>query len=183
MIEFQIDDSQLRLVANELQATDKQVYQAFARALRRTVTTLRTLAARGLRNELQLRVLNLLRKRLKTTMRSNSSRFAEGSLWVGVNDMPASWFKGTPKQTASGATARGQNFPGAFVAKSKYKGRLTVFKRTGSARLHIEEQNLRVDDSAQEFVEDKVFADVETIFWQHFRRDLAARVAYNIGGT
>jgi hypothetical protein len=159
------------------------VYQAFARALRRTVTTLRTMAARALKDELQLRTINLLRKRLKATMGANTGRYAEGSLWVGVNDMPASWFKGTPKRTPGGAEMRGQEFAGAFVARSKFKGRRTVFKREGAGRLHIQEQNLRVDGQAEDVVEDRVFRDVETIFWNHFRRDLAARVKFNFGGA
>jgi hypothetical protein len=182
-LSFDVDLGQLYALGDELRASDQQVYQAFARALRRTVTTLRTLAARCLRDELQLRTLNLLRRRLKTTMRANTGRYAAGEVWVGVNDMPASWFKGRPRQTGGGADMRGQHFAGAFVAKSKFKGRRTVFKRDGKNRLHIAEQNLTVQQQAEQLVEDKVFQQANTIFWQHFRRDLKARVAYNIGGT
>lgn len=183
MLAFDVDLEQLERAGAELGASSQQVYQAFARALRRTVTTLRTMAARALKDELQLRTLNLLRRRLKATMGANTGRWASGSLWVGVNDMPASWFRGRPRKTAGGAEMRGQTFEGAFIARSKFKGRRTVFKRDGSARLHIQEQNLRVDGQAEDVVEDKVFRDVETIFWNHFRRDLAARVKFNIGGA
>lgn len=177
---FDIDMAQLHAVADELQASEKQVKFALSAALRRTATTLRTLSARGLRDELQLRTIGLLRKRLKNLRLRMTSGDGVG-LWYGLNDMPASWFKGTPKKTADGAEARGQKFPGAFVAKSQFKGRRTVFKRTSKARLHIAEQNLQVEDKAIVFIEDKVFDQVETIFWKHFRRDLNARVTYKIG--
>lgn len=178
---FDIDPQQLHLVALELQASEKQVRLAFATACKRTATTLRTMAARGLASQLQLRTIGLLRQRLKSMKLRGT---ADGvQLWFGLNDMPASWFKGTPKATASGASMRGQQFAGAFVAKSKFKGRRTVMKRTGKARLHIEEQSLAVQEQATVFVEDRIFDQTETIFWNHFTRDLRARVKYQIGGA
>lgn len=178
-LHFDIDATQLRLVADELQASEKQVRLALSAALGRTATTLRTLSARGLRDELQLRTIGLLRKRLKSLrIRAQGDGFR---LWFGLNDMPASWFKGRPKQTSTGAEMRGQEFAGGFVARSKFKGRRTVFKRTGKARLHIEEQTLEVEDRAVVFIEDEIFDQAEAIFWRHFTRELNARVKYKIG--
>lgn len=176
---FDIDTTQLRAVVDELQPTEKQVKFAFSRACQRTATTLRTLSARGLASELQLRTIGLLRKRLKTMKLRASGDGVQ--LWYGLNDMPASWFKGRPQQGASGASLRGQSFAGAFVAKSKFKGRQTIFKRTGKERLHIQEQNLEVEDSATVFIEDKIFDQTIEIWWRYFVRDLQARVRYKIG--
>lgn len=176
---FDIDTTQLRALAAELEATPKQVKFAFSAACKRTATTLRTQSARGLASELQLRTIGLLRKRLKTLrLRGGDDGVA---LWYGLNEMPASWFKGRPKQTTTGATARGQEFTGAFVAKSKFKGRQTVFKRTGKGRLHIQEQNLKVQDKAIVYIEDQIFDQTETLFWKYFTRDLRARVRYQLG--
>jgi hypothetical protein len=159
-----------------------QVKFALNRALSRTATTLRTLAARYLKNELALRTISMLRKRLKSLkMRATSG--SEFVLWFGLNDMPVSWFKGTPKESGGGASFRGKQFAGGFVAKSKYKNRKTVFKRTGSGRLPIEEQLLEIGDRAQVIVEDEVFSETERIFWQHFERDLRARVRHGVGMT
>lgn len=180
-LHFDIDLAQLRAAGAELQATDKQVKLALHYALNRTATTLRTMAARGLRSELELRTINLLRKRLKTLKLRASKDGSGAQLWFGLNDMPASWFKGRPKQTATGAAMRGQEFAGAFVAKSKFKGRLTVFKRTSDKRLHIAEQNLPVSDAATVFIEDKIFDQTEQIFWRYFTRDISARVRFQIG--
>lgn len=180
-IHFDIDRSQLDQLATELEATPKQVKLAFNAACKRTATTLRTLSARGLAGELQLRTISLLRKRLKTLRLRGTDDGVQ--LWYGLNEMPASWFKGRPKETSTGSTLRGQSIEGAFVAKSKFKGRKTIFKRTTKARLHIQEQNLPVQDEATVYIEDKIFDQTEAIFWKNFRRDLQARVRYSIGGA
>lgn len=178
-LHFDIDTTQLRAVADELQASEKQVRAAFSRACQRTATTLRTRAARGLASELQLRTISLLRNRLKS-LRLRSQ--AEGvQLWFGLNDMPASWFKGRKRQTAAGAEVRGQTIQGGFVARSKYKGRLTVFKRKSGERLPIVEQGLPVEDQAVVFIEDEIFVQTESIFMDNFMRELRARVRYQIG--
>lgn len=181
MLHFDIDFRQLTAAGQELNATPKQVQLALSRALSRTASALRTMSARGLKNELELRRLGALRKRLKSIrLRSQVDGV---TLWYGLNDMPVSWFKGTPKKTAAGASFRGQNFPGAFVAKSGYARTKTVMKRTGKKRLHIEEQLLPIEDKSAVFIEDQIFDKLESIFWPIFTRDLQARVKYNIGGA
>jgi len=67
------------------------------------------------------------------------------------------------------------------VAKSKFNGRKTVFKRNGPGRLHITEQLLLIGDKAQIIIEDEIFVQTEDIFWKHFERDLRARVKYKLG--
>lgn len=178
MLHFDIDFSRVVAAGDELQATPKQVRAALSRALARTASKLRTMSARGLRDELELRRIGALRKRLKSIrLRSSDGGI---SLWYGLNDMPVSWFKGTPRQGTDGATFRGKDFPGAFVAKSRY-ARKTILKRKGKARLHIEEQSMPVEDQAVVFIEDQIFDQLESIFWPEFLRDLRARVSYNLG--
>jgi hypothetical protein len=180
LLHFEIDAQGLEGIILDLGATEKQVKFAIHRAVARTATALRTMAARRLKDELQLRTIQLLRQRLK----SLRLRVTDGdgmTLWFGLNDMPVSWFKGTPKQDASGARFRGQEFAGAFVAKSRFKGRKTVFKRNGDQRLHITEQLLPITDKAQVVIEDEIFVQTETIFWRIFERELRARVRYRIG--
>lgn len=180
MLQFDINASELRAISDALGASEKQFKLALSAAIKRTVTSLRTLAARGLRDELQLRKIGLLRKRLKTA-KIKFGTDGGMQLWFGLNDMPVSWFKGRPKQEDTGASMRGQKFEGAFVGKSAIKGRNTIFKRKTKARLHIEEQNLAVEEKAKVFVEDNIFTETETLFWKYFEREIAARVKYNIG--
>ncbi|MDT9046491.1 MULTISPECIES: hypothetical protein [Enterobacteriaceae] len=181
MIHFDIEWNDLLRIGDELGASEKQIKLALARALKRTASKLRTLSAKGLRDELELKRLNALRKRLKSLKLRGG---IEGvKLWYGLNDMPVSWFKGTPKQTATGATFRGKGFPGAFVARSRYAKGKTIFKRAGKARLHIEEQLMPVRDKADVFVEDRIFVQVDAIFWPLFQREIEARVKYKIGAA
>ncbi|MNK29144.1 hypothetical protein D3C87_475320 [compost metagenome] len=181
MLHFDIDFRQLTEAGQELNATPKQVQLALSRALSRTASALRTMSGQGLKSELDLRRLGALRKRLKSIKLRSA---ADGvQLWYGLNDMPVSWFKGTPKETADGATFRGQKFPGAFVAKSSYARTKTIMKRKGKARLHIEEQLLPVEDKAAVYIEDNIFDKLESIFWPIFMRDLQARVKYKIGAS
>ncbi|QPB08621.1 tail completion or Neck1 protein [Burkholderia phage Mica] len=182
MIHFEIEWSDLRRIGEELGASEKQIKLALSRALARTASKLRTLSARGLRDELELKRLNALRKRLKS-IKLRKGVMEGVTLWYGLNDMPVSWFKGRPVQTASGAQFRGRDFPGAFVASSRYAKGKTIFKRTGKARLHIEEQLMPVQDKADVFVEDRIFVLVESIFWPLFQRELQARVKYKIGAA
>lgn len=182
MIHFEIEWNDLRRIGDELGASEKQIKLALSRALNRTASKLRTLSAKGLRDDLELKRLNALRKRLKS-IKLRKGRLEGVMLWYGLNDMPVSWFKGTPKQTTTGATFRGRDFPGAFVASGRYTKGKTIFKRKGKARLHIEEQLMPVKDKADVFVEDRIFVQVEQIFWPLFRRELEARVKYKIGGA
>lgn len=190
MLSVEVDWSGLVRVADELGATDKQVKFALSRALRRTEATLRRMSSKGLQKELQLRAASALRKRLKSIRMSKTGGLSAGNdvtLWYGLNDLPVSAFKGRAVQDhAHGASflrpgAANHFGPDSFVAKSRVKGRRSVFKRKGEDRLPIVEQMIPIEDKAIVFIEDEIFSEVETIFWQHFRRDLAARVRFQLG--
>lgn len=182
MIHFDIEWKDLQRIGDELDASKTQIKFALARALRRTASKLATLSRKGLKNELELRRVNALRKRLKS-IRLRKGKIEGVQLWYGLNDMPVSWLKGRPKKTAAGATFRGKEYKGAFVAASKYASGKTIFKRKGKSRLHIEEQLFPVQDKAAVYVEDRIFVQVDAIFWPLFRRELDARVKYKIGGA
>lgn len=189
-LSVEVDWSGLVRVADELGATDKQVKFALSRALRRTEATLRRMSSKGLQKELELRAASVLRKRLKSIRLSKTGGLGAGNdvtLWYGLNDLPVSAFKGRPVQDH----ARGASFlragsakhfgPDSFVAKSSVKGRRSIFKRKGEDRLPIVEQLIPIENQAIVFIEDEIFDKVEVIFWQHFRRDLAARVRFQLG--
>lgn len=176
MIHFDLDISALTAVANELGASEKQYKASFSRACQRTAATLRKMSGKGLKTELQLRTLGVMRKRLKSIRLRGSQEGVQ--LWYGLNDMPVSSFKGRPRQDAGGAWAGKFYHEGGFVAKAQKKNKLTIFKRKGKSRLPIVEQLQSIKDQADIFVEDKIFVQVEDIFWQHFVRDIRARVLY-----
>lgn len=181
MLHYDLDASQLTAVANELGATGKQVKYSLTRAMHRTESTLRKMSSKGLQKVLQLRALTALRKRLKGLKLRRGKDGESFGLWYGLNPLPISSFKGRPAQGATGATFRGQEYAHGFVAPSKVKGKRTIFKRAGHGRLPIVEQLLPIEDAAMVFIEDEVFDKVLDIFWQHFERDLRARVKYLVG--
>lgn len=183
MLHFEIGWLQLEDISQELGATPKQVKFALSRALRRTEATLRRMSAKGLTRVLQLRTLGSMRKRLKSIkLRKLGIDAGDGvALWYGINPLPVSSFKGRPRKTDGGAEFRGQKYDGAFVAKSKIKGKQTIFKRETANPLPISEQLHDIADQAIVFIEDEVFDQIEKIFWQHFRRDLQARVKFKLG--
>ncbi len=180
MIHFDIDADGLGEIARELGATDKQVRNALNRALRRTEASLRKLSSKGLTKELQLRTATVLRKRLKS-IRLRSGKDGGVALWYGLNPLPVSSFKGRPREEGRGASMNGYYFRKGFIGKSKIKGRRTIFQRQGEDRLPIAEQTITIEDRAIVFIEDEIFVQTEEIFWQHFRRDLRARVRYDLG--
>lgn len=181
MIHFDIDADGLGEVARELGATDLQVRYALTRALRRTEASLRKLSSKGLTRELQLRTATALRKRLKSIRLRSKGKGGEVALWYGLNPLPVSSFKGRPKEDGTGAWMNDFYFKDGFVAHSSYKGRRTIFKRQGKPRLPIAEQTITIYDDAIVYIEDEIFVQTEEIFWQHFRRDLKARVRYQLG--
>lgn len=182
MIHFDIDWENLTAISDELGGTEKQLRFALSFALRRTATRLRALSARGLRTELELVKLSHLRKRLRQLKLSKGRGGVEGvQLRYGLNDMPVSWFKGRASKTATGASFRGQEFKGGFIGFSKVKGKNTIFKRAGRARLAITEQLMGIEDKARVYIEDEIFVQLEDIFWPIFKREIAARIKYKIG--
>lgn len=179
MLHFDLNAQSLLNLGMELGATDLQLKFALSRALRRTAATLRKLSERGLRDELQLRTLGGVRRRLRS-LHFRRAQFDSVQLWYGLNDMPISYFKGRPKKTKDGAQFRGVNFPGGFIAKGN-RGRRTIFKRYSTERLPIVEQALPLKDRMDVYVEDEIFTKTESIFWSHFERDLRARTAFGVG--
>lgn len=181
MLHFDLDADEVARLQRELGATEEQVRLAFNRALSRTAATLRRQSGKGLRSELRLRNLKAIRKRLKQLRMRRTGGRATAGLWFGANDLPVSAFKGRPHQGRRGASFRGVEFPGAFVAKGE-DGKLSIFKRKGRDRLPIEEQTMPVEDQITTYVEDEVFPMVDEIFFKHFRADLRARAVLGVGG-
>ncbi len=177
MLTFDVDFDQLQELVKEIGASQKQFKAAMSRACNRTAATLRKMSGRGLKDELQLRQLGVLRKRLKTLRLRGKQEGVQ--LWYGLNDMPVSAFKGRPRNTKTGAKKQTTEFSGGFVGKTK-KGKTTIFKRKGSARLPIQEQLMGIKDKADVYIEDRIFVELEGIFWRHFEEDIRRRVKYNL---
>lgn len=179
MLVLNIDLDGLRAVGEEIGASEKQIQYALTRALQRTTATLRKLSSQFLTKELNLRNPKALRRRLKSLKTGSSG--GDYGLWYGLNDMPVSAFKGRARNTKTGAKFNGHEFEGAFVGHSKFAGKNTIFKRKTEKRLSISEQLLPIEAQTRDVLEDQIFDKLDDIFWNHFRRDLNARVTYQLG--
>jgi hypothetical protein len=178
MLAFDIDDRQLRAIAQEYAASDKQVSLAFSRALKRTAATLRRMASGGLKTELGLRNTTALRRRVKE-FRLKGGPTSGVKLWFGVNDLPLSAFKGRARQTADGVRFGDTVIKGAFFARRG--GKRAVYRRVGAQRHPIVEATLPVAERMMIYLEDQVFVDLDTIFFRHFAAEIRSRTIYGVG--
>jgi hypothetical protein len=180
MLAFDFDARQIAEIAKEFDATDKQISQAYSRALRRTASALKTKAGKELRVRLGLRTAAVIRRRLAGFSFKKDGALGSVRMWFGMNDIPVSGFKGRPVLVAGGAALGNRNFPGAFIGKNS-KGVKTIMRRVGAARFPIVEQSVPIGDEMQVFVEDEVFADIDDIFFRNFRAEIRARTIYGVG--
>ena len=136
MLHFDFDASEMRRIADEFGASEKQIALAYSRALRRTASNMKTQSRKGLCERLGLRSAAELRKRLAGfRFNRGGGRGDLGSvrMWFGLNDLRASAFKGRPQLTADGASMAGRSVSGGFIAKNR-KGQRTIMRRVGRKR-------------------------------------------------
>ncbi len=180
MLAFEFDERELRRIAAEFEASEKDLRNAYSRALRRTASTMKTRARKGLRTELHLRTAGELRRRLQGFRFQRDGAMGSVRMWFGLNDMRVSAFKGRASKTATGASFAGQDFASGFVGKNR-KGRPTVLQRVGAKAYPIKEAVMPIEDKAQTFIEDEVFDEVEDVFFHYFRAEVRARTIYGVG--
>lgn len=182
MVRLEIDARQIATLIAELGLTERQAKAAMSRAVRRTAATLRRRAEKSLKSELDIRKMNYLRRRLKS-LRLERTGFEGIKIWFGENAMPMSALRGSIRKTKDGARFSGkagtQDVPGGFVDRGKY-GR-TIFKRRGSARLPIDEQDVPVKTQMDALIEGELFADTLNLLWTYFERDMLARARHGVG--
>ncbi|MFG6501259.1 phage tail protein [Sulfitobacter sp. 1A15106] len=184
MLHFDFDASEMRKIADEFGASEKQIALAYSRALRRTASNMKTQARKGLRQRLGLRSAAELRKRLagfKFNRGGGGGDLGSVRMWFGLNDLRASAFKGRPQATPGGASMAGRSVSGGFVAKNR-KGQRTIMRRVGRKRYPIAEARLDIEDEATRFIEDEVFDEIDEVFFRNFRAEIRARTIYEVGG-
>jgi hypothetical protein len=180
MLAFDFDTGQISKIAQEFGATERQLAQAYSRALRRTASALKTSTRKQLRIRLGLRSAGAIGRRLQGFSFKKDGALGSVRMWFGMNDVSASAFKDRPVNGAGGASFRGRKYPGTFVGKNS-KGVTTLMRRVGPGRLPIAEQRVPIDDEVREFVEDVVFDGIDDIFFRHFRAEIRARTIYGVG--
>ncbi|AWX93109.1 hypothetical protein DPM13_07965 [Paracoccus mutanolyticus] len=171
-----LDLSEVRRVMAELENTKEEIGAATTKALRRTASALRVMASKRLTSELQIRKAMELRKRMKDMkLRVKSDGSAVMGMWFGLNDMGVSKFKGRIRKTPAGASFRGVEYPGTFVAKMAEDRLLSIYKRRGRDRFPVVEQTLPIKDQADVIIEDEIFPEATRIFMKNLLHELRYR--------
>lgn len=179
-VRLDLDTQEISQIIATMGATEKQVRFALTRALRRTATTLRLRVSKAAVSELQLRRAMDFRRRLKELrLRAHKSGSVIG-IWVGLNDLAVSKFKGAASEYSGGAKFRQIEYPGAFVAKVGGKRR-SIYKRSGRGRFPIREQTIPIKQDLDVVLEDEVFPDMIQVFMRNFLTDLRARTQFGLG--
>lgn len=179
---FEIDATELAKIQTELGATVRQTQLALKRALDRTAGTLRRLTAEGLKSELDVARMGVIRQRLK----SMKFKTGGGELWVGLNPVPANVFRGTMVDTKTrGASFSGKagnaSFAQGFVRRQKGRAGKAIFLRHGPDRYPLGQAKIDIQAKAEAFIDRQLAAQVEDIFWKHFMHELKVRTSLGIG--
>lgn len=181
---FDIDTDQLKVLQAELSLTENQARYSLSRALRLTAASLRKLALKGFKSELDVKKVAWLRRRLREVKFRNTS-IAGTKLWYGLNDVPISTVKGRVSKTSTGASFTGKagsaSFENAFVTTSRKGYGRTILQRIGKKAFPLREAELPIKDKMDVYIEDRVFDQVEDILWKHLSREMKARSRFGVG--
>lgn len=173
-----LDMRQIQKITAELNLIPDDVRFATNKALRRTASALRVMTSKRLMPELQLRRAMELRRRLKQMrVRAGQSKSVEQviGLWIGLNDMPISSFKGKAKQVGDGVSFRRGVYKGRFLATMPHQAKAGMWLRTGRSRLPIEHQGIDIKSQADPIIRDEIFPEVTAIFMRALIHDLKWR--------
>lgn len=182
MIWLGFDNAEVQRVADEFGASEKDLRRAYSRALSRTARAMRTKTRKALREGLDLRAAAILKARLRLQRyKAKGRNMGAARVWVGSNDLPATAFKGKPRQTATGVSVGKKVFEDAFVGTSQTSAKQMVFKRKGRARLPIFRETAPVESEVAEILESKVFDEMSETFMRNFVAEVRARTIYGVG--
>ena len=115
-----IDLGNISNLAVYLKATEKQMLQAYGRALGRTATWLKTRSARMAGEGIKVRKLDTLRKRMGYYRRKAAAGDPDAlKFWFGLNAMPVSDLKGKIAGKRGKRHARRDKKTGRFIKRRK----------------------------------------------------------------
>lgn len=183
---FSIDLDELEAVKQILNATEKEMMLAYNRALKRTAISFKSLLSKKVRDSVQARKLDYVRKRLKDYRVSTPGEVLDGlKFWVGLNDMAVHSLKGRMKQKSpyayfspkSKAIDQKKARRGFVLTGGKLGSNRLMFQRFASYKGAYHVVRTSIDTAVQDGIEDKLFNLSPEIFLKHFETDLKGRIA------
>ncbi len=133
-------DTPAKLLAKELNDTNRKMRKAGVRALNKTATQGRNIAQREIRRTINVKA-SRIKKVLSVKRAANSNPMA--AIRAGYRQFPVVWYNGV-RQTKKGVSVKMRKdmprflFKGAFIAEMP-GGHRGAFRRRGKARLPIKE--------------------------------------------
>lgn len=171
---IEIDEIGLNAIAGEFEATPRQVEAALKSTYAKMGRWARTRAVRGLSGQLGIQQ-KILRRRVKTfRMQHGVQGGGAAKVWFGMRPIKLAHLK--PRRSGKGVRAEGGRYvEGAFIRR--INGRDRVFKRTGTARLPIEEVDIDIADQVQVYIEDHLVGspEFEAQFFKTLQHELKWR--------
>ena len=159
-MEVKIDHAALDDVRQAFSLTERQYTSALKQATKRTAGSARKIISAAKMDIPDLRRTTAIRKRVKPLTRSTG-------LWIGLNDLWASEFRGKPMRTPSGINFRGQQFDGAFLVKLPHSRRYRIFRKRADGTLT--EVTIPIAQRALAFLEKQVLPELPDALFNHFK--------------
>lgn len=161
--------ARIKTIITDLQASDKQVEIASARALNKTALWLRTQTTREVSKQKRI-PQKLIRERLQI-LRANRKQltaFIKAKLY-GIRPEKL----GTIRQTKKGTQVKSHTFDGAFVAQMPKAEQASIYKRKSKARLPIRSMRIPIADESEQVMEQlldqKMMERFETLFYHELK--------------
>ena len=170
-LEINIDFSKLEDIAKIYELTPKQFEASLRRAIKRTAGSARGEISKTKLDISDLRRTTAIRRRVKGLF-SVKGNDRKGGLWVGLNDLWASEFKGRPRQDDSGVNFRGHHFKGAFLRRLKGMRKYRIFRDANGS---LEEVTISIEAEGLKFLENNILPDLPERLYHHFRKDVEFR--------
>lgn len=170
-IEINIDFRKLEDIAKMFELTPKQFEASLRRAIKRTAGSARSEISKQKLDISDLRRTTAIRRRVKGLL-SVAGDTQKGGLWIGLNDLWASEFKGRPRQDESGTSFRGHHFKGAFLRRLKGMRKYRIFRDANGS---LEEVTISIEAEGLKFLEDNILPDLPDKLYHHFLKDVQYR--------
>ena len=169
-MEIKIDYEALNDVREIFKLTDKQFEQHLKRAVSRVAGSTRRAISKEKMGITDLRRTTVIRKRTKPLHRTSG-------IWIGINDLWASEFKGQPRRTAAGVDFRGKHFDGAFLMRLPNSKRNRIMKKREDGT--VEEITIPIAKQALKYIEKHILPNIPDQLFHHFKTDVEFRKQFN----
>lgn len=204
---FDIDTSVLQGLRDALGATQGQMLDAYARALKRTTKYLHRMSVAMVLDELAVKKRSTVLRRVKPFIKQrnrsaeSSGELSKAKIWYGLSSFRVSELKGSlkgPRKKAQKRDEKGRFVKGKGGGSSIFRpkgkglsaqtypnafvaeryGRRSVWIRTGTG---ITEARVDVAEPVEDAIDDYIFDNIGEIFMRYYEQDLRGRVAGNVG--